>query len=203
MDRLPRLEGVPVYSLYSSNFSQLVDTQSPQGIAAEVVVPDEQRAYQLKGEGPVLLLDAVQDPGNLGTILRTAEAVGARDLWLGSGTVDPYNPKVVRSAMGSLFRSRIRRGDLSEAIPELKKQGYFVVGTSPHAEQAHYDKVYPEKVAFLLGNEGQGISSRLKALMDLHVRLPMPGQVESLNVSVTTGILLYEWVRQKYQGIDG
>lgn len=186
---------VPVYSLYASTFAQLVDTQSPPGIAAELAIPDE-RDFPAP-EGVVLLLDALQDPGNLGSILRTAEAAGVKDLWLGDGTVDPHNPKVVRSAMGSLFRSRIRRGPLKEAIGELKRRGYQVLATSPRAEKAHFDMVYPEKTAFLLGNEGNGLSHAVEVLADEQIRIPMPGEVESLNVSVTAGILLFERVRQK------
>ncbi|PTX55032.1 TrmH family RNA methyltransferase [Melghirimyces profundicolus] len=197
LDRLTHLEGIPVYSLYPSTFSQLVDTQTPQGIAAEVVVPHEREPWRLTDGGPVLLLDAVQDPGNLGAILRTAEAAGARDIWLGNGTVDPYNPKVVRSAMGSLFRSRIRRVKLMDAIPKLKKQGYFVVGTAPRAEKNHFETRFPLKTAFLLGNEGRGVSPEVEGMTDATVRIPMPGEVESLNVAVTAGILLFEWVRQK------
>lgn len=196
LERFTGLGEVPVYALYTSTFSQLVDTQSPQGIAAEVAVPAEREMYRVYEEGPVLLLDAVQDPGNLGTILRTAEAAGAGEVWLGSGTVDPFNPKVVRAAMGSLFRSRIRHVDLREAIPELKKQGYWVVGTSPRADVTHFNCDYPEKTAILLGNEGRGVSSEVDSLVDARVKIPMPGQVESLNVSVTAGILLFELLRR-------
>ncbi|SDX55407.1 RNA methyltransferase, TrmH family [Marininema mesophilum] len=196
LKRLPTLEGVPVYSLLDSTFNQVVETQAPQGIAAEVGMALERGPFQPDADTKVLLLDAIQDPGNLGAILRTAEAAGVRDIWLGSGTVDPYNPKVVRSAMGSLFRSRIRRVDLKKAIPELKELGYTVVGTSPRGKDVHFDFRYPERVAVLLGNEGKGISSAIGALADTNVRIPMPGIVESLNVSVTAGILLYEIVRQ-------
>ncbi len=199
LEHLSHLDGVSVYAVYPSIFSQLVDTQTPQGIAAEVMVPVNRAGYQIRGEKPVLLLDAIQDPGNLGAILRTAEAAGVGDVWLGAGTVDPYNPKVVRSAMGSLFRSRIRRVDLREAIPELKEQGYWVVGTNPRAERVHFDCHYPKRTAILLGNEGRGISAEIDSLVDDRVRIPMPGQVESLNVSVTAGILLFELLRQKWR----
>lgn len=201
LENLSYLDGVSVYALYPSTFAQLVDTQTPQGIAAEVVVPENKEGYRIRGEEPVLLLDAIRDPGNLGTILRTAEAAGVGDVWLGAGTVDPFNPKVVRSAMGSLFRSRIRRVDLREAIPELKKQGYWVAGTSPRAERAHFDCHYPKQTAILLGNEGKGISAEIDSLVDDRVKIPMPGQVESLNVSVTAGILLFELLRQQWTEI--
>lgn len=201
LESLSYLDEVSVYALYPSTFSQLVDTQTPQGVAAEVVVPENKDGYRIRGEEPVLLLDAIRDPGNLGTILRTAEAAGVRDVWLGAGTVDPFNPKVVRSAMGSLFRSRIRRVDLREAIPELKKQGYWVAGTSPRGEKAHFDCHYPKQTAILLGNEGKGVSAEIDSLVDDRVKIPMPGQVESLNVSVTAGILLFELLRQQWTEI--
>ncbi|OYD08351.1 TrmH family RNA methyltransferase [Paludifilum halophilum] len=194
---LEGLEGIPIYSLQRSTFSQLVDTQSPQGIAAEVAIPSSQ-PYRSPERARVLLLDAIQDPGNLGAILRTAEAAGVGDIWLGSGTVDPYNPKVVRAAMGSLFRSRLRRADLKGVIPELKRQGFFVVSTGPRAKQAHFHREYPPKTALLLGNEGRGVQPELEKLSDIRVQIPMPGPVESLNVSVTAGIFLYELVRQEW-----
>ncbi|SFS72632.1 TrmH family RNA methyltransferase [Marininema halotolerans] len=196
LNRLPKLEGVPVYSLLDSTFRQVVETQAPQGVAAEVGMALERGPFQPEANNRVLLLDAIQDPGNLGAILRTAEAAGVRDVWLGSGTVDPYNPKVVRSAMGSLFRTRIRRVDLKKAIPDLQELGYTVIGTSPRANKSHFAFDYPDRVAILLGNEGKGISPVIGALADTNVRIPMPGEVESLNVSVTAGILLYELVRQ-------
>ncbi|MFC4075700.1 TrmH family RNA methyltransferase [Salinithrix halophila] len=203
LDRVAGLGDAPIFSLYPSTFQQLVDTPSPQGIAAEVVVPSERGPLQSADRARVLLLDAIQDPGNLGAILRTAEAAGVRDVWLGTGTVDPYNPKVVRSAMGSLFRSRLRRVDLKKGIPELKRQGYFIVSTSPRAERYHFRFEFPTKTALLLGNEGRGVSPEVQALSDTHVQIPMPGEVESLNVSVTAGILLYELVRQDWTQGDG
>lgn len=198
LERIPLTGDVPIYSLYPSNFSQLVDTQTPQGIAAEVMIPAVER-YEPSHQEKVLLLDGIQDPGNLGAILRTAEATGIRDIWLGPGTVDPYNPKVVRSAMGSLFRSRLRRIDLRQAIADLQAQGFFVVSTNPRAEKTHFQCNYPNKTAVLLGNEGRGIHPDLEEMADAQVQIPMPGKVESLNVSVTAGILLYEMVRQEWE----
>jgi RNA methyltransferase, TrmH family len=196
--RFQGIQDVPVYSLSTAAFAQLVDTQSPQGIAAEVGVPRASE-YLPSGSARLLLLDAVQDPGNLGAIMRTAEAAGVEEVWLGSGTVDPYNPKVVRSAMGSLFRLRLRRVHLKRAIPQLKRMGFTIVSTEPRAEQAHFAVTYPKRTAVLLGNEGRGVSEELAKLADLRVRIPMPGKAESLNVSVTAGILLFEMVRQVWE----
>ncbi|PTM58149.1 TrmH family RNA methyltransferase [Desmospora activa] len=200
LEQFPELRELPVYCLYPSVFTGLVDTQSPQGIAAEVSIPRHTAPYHPPERAQVLLLDTIQDPGNLGAILRTAEAAGIRDIWLGNGTVDPFNPKVVRSAMGSLFRAHLHQGDLVDVIPDLKKMGFLIVSADPKGERDHFEFSIPERTALLLGNEGHGIHPELQSLTDERVRIPMPGKVDSLNVAVTAGILLYEWVRQKQDG---
>jgi TrmH family RNA methyltransferase len=159
--------------------------------------PEERLLAEKREEETHLLLDAVQDPGNLGTLIRTAEAVGATAVWLGKGTVDPFNAKTVRAAMGSAFRLPLISADLTEAISRLKERGVTIVGTSPHAGQAHFEYRYPKKTAFLLGNEGKGVDPALQALSDVEVKLPMPGGTESLNVSVTGAVLVYERLRQQ------
>ncbi len=193
------LEGAfPVYRLPASLFQSLMDTETPQGIAAELELPRVEREEALPVGETLILLDAVQDPGNLGTILRTAEAAGATAVWLGRGTADPYNSKTVRAAMGSLFRLPVRKVDLSSAILELRRRGVAVIGTHPRAEKLHFRYEYPPRTAFLLGNEGRGVDPALEQLVDGVVRIPMPGGVESLNVSVTAAVLLYERLRQKW-----
>ena len=199
LEHLSHLDGVSIYAVYPSIFSQLVDTQTPQGIAAEVMVPVNGAGYQIRGEKPVLLLDAIQIRGIWGRFCGRPKRQGLgmfgweRGLWI------PTTPKWSVPRWGSLFRSRIRRVDLREAIPELKEQGYWVVGTNPRAERVHFDCHYPKRTAILLGNEGRGISAEIDSLVDDRVRIPMPGQVESLNVSVTAGILLFELLRQKWR----
>jgi TrmH family RNA methyltransferase len=189
----------PVYRLPTPMFRSLMDTETPQGIAAELEIPRDSADGIFRERATLLLLDAVQDPGNLGTILRTAEAAGATAVWLGRGTVDPYNSKTVRAAMGSLFRLPVRKVDLFSAIPDLRRQGFAVIGTHPRAETPHFRFEYPPRTAFLLGNEGRGVDPALGRLVDGDVRIPMPGGVESLNVSVTAAVLLYERLRQKWE----
>lgn len=189
----------PVYRLPAPLFRSLMDTETPQGIAAELEIPRRREEVSFREKETLLLLDAVQDPGNLGTILRTAEAAGATAVWLGRGTVDPYNSKTVRAAMGSLFRMPIRQADLSRAIPDLRRQGFTVVGTHPRTKTLHFQLAYPSRTAFLLGNEGRGVDSALERLVDGMVCIPMPGGVESLNVSVTAAVLLYERLRQSWE----
>lgn len=189
----------PIYECTPTIFSTLVETESPQGIAAVIDMPTwswEQLVDSQKQVSTYLLLDEVQDPGNLGTILRTAEAAGVTGIFLGTGTVDPFNAKAVRSAMGSLFRLPMLQIDLNEAIPRLQAEGITIIGTSPHAGTYHFQLPFPQKVAILLGNEGRGVNPTLAQLANHDVMIPMPGRTESLNVSITTAILLYERVRQ-------
>jgi TrmH family RNA methyltransferase len=193
--------GSSVYVLAPVLFDEIADTETPQGIAAEVKSPLRTGGMPAGDRltCTYLLLDKIQDPGNLGTILRTALAAGVDAVWLGKGTVDPFNGKALRSAMGAAFRLPMVQENLSEAIPRMKEQGITVVGTSPHAGFWHFEYDYPDRVAILLGNEGQGVDPALAALADANVRIPMPGGTESLNVSVTGAILVYERIRQQYR----
>ncbi|BCU81137.1 23S rRNA methyltransferase [Polycladomyces abyssicola] len=195
-----RIKNVPVYFLPTRLYRTLADTETPQGIAAEVEIPKREVDPAIPADGVLLLLDAVQDPGNVGTMLRTARAVGATGVWLGKGTVDPYNPKVVRAAMGALFHVPIRMIDLHEELPRLRSAGYRVVGTHPRGDNVHFDVSYPGRTAFLLGNEGRGVDPELMRWVDCKVSIPMPGGAESLNVSVTASLLLYEYLRQQRGG---
>jgi RNA methyltransferase, TrmH family len=190
----------PIYVLPTSLFATVVETETPQGIAAEIDLPDWKMEEFLTLERPAdlfLVLDAIQDPGNLGTIIRTAEAANVSGIFLGKGTVDPFNSKVVRSAMGSLFRLPLFQVELKKLLPQMREMGVRIVGTSPHAELYHFQYSFPTKVAILLGNEGRGLDPALSSWLDTEVVIPMPGNTESLNVAVTSAILLYEHVRQR------
>ncbi len=182
---------------------KVTDARTPQGVAAvvrqRVESPDELLATSGKGlgHGPIVALDAVQDPGNLGTILRSADAAGARAALLGVGTVDVYNPKTIRSTMGSLFRVPFAVCDLAEALPRAKAAGVRVVGTSLEAKHACYDAPLGGDVCFLFGNEGAGVSPRLLAMADENVIIPMRGGAESLNVAMAATVLLFEALRQR------
>jgi TrmH family RNA methyltransferase len=190
-------EKVPVFQLSRSLFLQLAETEQSQGIIAEVHMPDWDIEEQIAKSKCMLLLDEIQDPGNLGTILRTAAAAGVDCVLLGRGTVDVFNSKVVRSAMGALFRLPAMEADLMEWIPKLKERQIAVAGTSPHNGIYAFDYVFPDKAAIVLGNEGRGIQDAILTQIDQAIRLPMPGSAESYNVSVTTGMILYEYMRQQ------
>jgi TrmH family RNA methyltransferase len=195
----------PTYELSTDLFNQLVDTESPQGMIAEIGIKfwQVEELLPIKAEQwTFLLLDGIQDPGNLGTILRTAESAGVNGIFLGKGTVDPYNSKVVRAAMGSVFRLPLISLPIPSVIPLLQKWDVQLIGTSPHAGKMPFELHFPSRVAFVLGNEGRGIAPEHLAMLDTQVMIPMPGKTESLNVAVTGAMLLYERIRQQVIGCN-
>jgi len=182
--------------------AKIADTETPQGVAA-VVRKREPRLDELfrsesgVGLGVYVAVDAIQDPGNLGTVIRSADAAGASAVLLGAGTVDVYNPKTIRATMGSLFHMPVVSCDLAEALPLAKSRGVRVVGTSLAATDTCYAAPLGGAVCFLLGNEGAGVSPRLAALADDNVIIPMRGGAESLNVAMAATVLLFEALRQR------
>lgn len=145
----------------------------------------------------IVVLDDVQDPGNLGTILRTVDSIGLTQILVSKGTADAYNPKVVRSTMGAIFRVKIIEcEDLKQTLKEIKKHKFKVVVSSLQTENTIYDINYYKKV-IIIGNEANGVEPEIQNLADEKVKIPMLGKTESLNASVATGIILYEYVRQK------
>lgn len=173
------------------------DTDSPPPVFAVV---DKLSALQDKlfgSDSLVIILDGVRDPGNLGTIIRSADAVGATAVLLGKGSVDLYNPKVVRSTMGSLFHLPILEGDLAELLPRAGEHGIRLVGTSLQAEQSCYGYDWKQPTWLLMGNESSGLSAEVRALVDESVIIPMTGRAESLNVAMATTVLLFEAARQR------
>ena len=174
--------------------AKMADTKTPQGILALV---RRQEAADF-GPGPLLLLERIQDPGNLGTLFRTAEAAGAGGILMDRETVDPYSPKVLRATMGGIFRLPFRVAeDLRKEAEALRKQGYRLYAAHLKGQEAFDRAAYPARCAFMLGNEGNGLSEELTALADSLVRIPMEGQAESLNVAVAGALLLYEAYKQR------
>ncbi|MGZ9585414.1 TrmH family RNA methyltransferase [Paenibacillus marinisediminis] len=175
------------------------ETETPQPVFAVVKKSSSNWRSVFEDRGAlVVAVDGVQDPGNLGTIIRTADAVGATGVVLGKGTVDVYNSKTVRSTMGSLFHLPVVEGDLSELLAEAKRHGARVVSASLQAEDTCYSHSFREPTWLVVGNEGQGVSAEIQALVDASVIIPMRGQAESLNVAMATSVLLYEAMRQRY-----
>ena len=145
----------------------------------------------------IVMLDDVQDPGNLGTILRTVDSIGLNQIIVSKGTADAFNPKVVRSTMGAIFRLKIIESEnLAQTIREIRKHHYKLVVTSLQTENSIYDIDFNKKI-IVIGNEANGVSKEIQEMADEKVKIPMLGKTESLNASVAAGIVMYEYVRQK------
>ena len=173
-------------------FQSVSDTVSPQGVLALVRQP----SWTLDPSGlgddcRILMLDDIQDPGNLGTMIRTAEASGVTTVIMSEGCVDIFNPKVIRSTMGSIFRVPFVIDDLVSVIEALKAEGVVVYGAALEDAIDLRELEEPEKLAIVIGNEGNGISKSVLNAVSGRVRIPMEGQVESLNAAVSAAIILY------------
>ena len=180
--------------LANNLFTQIASTENPQGIIAIAKKKNNEKA--LSGDF-YLICDKVQDPGNLGTIIRTAHAAGVNGIILTKGTVDIYNDKTIRSTMGSIFYIPIFYDDENYSIiKSLKEDGFNLVATSLAESKNFFEEDLKGKTILAVGNEGNGISDELFELADKKVKIPMPGGAESLNVSIATSIILFEKVRQ-------
>lgn len=177
-------------------FNAVTEVTNPQGILAVVEKENKEDAIDYN-QDVIVALDGIQDPGNLGTILRTADSVGLNQIIISKETADAYNPKVVRSTMGAIFRVKvIVASDLVKTLKEIKKHKFKVVATSLQTEDSIYDVEYDKKV-IVIGNEANGVSNEILDMADIKAKIPMLGKTESLNASVATSVILYEYVRQK------
>lgn len=190
------------YELVSDNvMEKLTDTKSPQGVVSVVkrmtYTLGEVCGKNVTGSPLLLALENIQDPGNLGTIVRTAEGAGVTGILMSSDTVDIYNPKVVRATMGSIFRVPYLYVDnLKNIVEELKKQGFETFGGHLQGKN-FYDFDYRESTIFCVGNEGNGLTNELSEVLDHKILIPMMGKVESLNVATASTVLMYEALRQR------
>ncbi|GAB6927177.1 RNA methyltransferase [Paenibacillus sp. JCM 10914] len=178
--------------------SKVSDTSSPQQVFA--VIRKETRDWQeliLRENGLVMVLDGLQDPGNVGTIIRGADAIGAAGVVLGRGCADLYNPKTLRSTMGSLFHLPILEGDLLDILPEARERGARLVTTLLEGERNCFEYDFRGTSWIIIGSEGRGVSPEVAALVDDAIRIPMPGQAESLNAAMAASVLMYEALRQR------
>ncbi|MGN0142167.1 MAG: TrmH family RNA methyltransferase [Roseburia sp.] len=182
-------------------FKSVSDTQTPQGILCLVQMPHYELSRLLAGERTSLLvLESIQDPGNLGTMLRTGEGAGITGVIMNRTTVDLFNPKTIRSTMGSIYRVPFYISEnLPDTIEQLKQQGVSVYAAHLKGKIAYDEPDYRKASAFLIGNEGNGLSDELAELADCYIRIPMEGQVESLNAAVSASLLMYEAHRQRRQ----
>lgn len=181
----------------SQVFNSITEVKNPQGIFA-VISKNADDSKKIDYEQDIIVaLDDLQDPGNLGTILRTVDSIGIKQILVSKGTADCYNPKVIRSTMGAIFRVKvIECEDLTETLKQAKKHHFKLMVTSLQTENSIYDTDYNKKI-IVVGNEANGVKQEIQDLADEKVKIPMLGKTESLNASVATGIVLYEYVRQK------
>ena len=189
----------PLYIVRDAAFKQLSDVETPQGILAVCKQRHCAPEDLCTGDAPILLvLEEMQDPGNVGTILRTADAAGLDGVILSAGAADVYNPKVLRAAAGALFRIPVAAGcDLAAVIPMLQAHSISVYAAVADTGCAPYACDFTRGTAVLIGNEARGLSAEAAALADTRITLPMPGRAESLNAAMAGGILVYEAVRQR------
>ena len=197
---LPQI-GAHVETLLLPNriFDNAVPSETPQGVAALVHLKEfslEEIMERLQ-VGPLVVVAGLQDPGNLGTILRSAEAFGGAGVILGEGTVSPFNAKVVRASAGSIFRVPVIRGKLDAVSSQLRAREIRLVATSSHKGTPLGEARLTGPLAMFIGNEGSGLPRDVMTRMDEVVVIPHAPQVESLNAGVATSILLYEAARQR------
>lgn len=177
---------------------KMSDTMTPQGVLCLVRYYDYTLDDILDGGTLYMILDGVQDPGNLGTIFRSAEAAGAAGIIMSRGTVSIYNPKSIRSTMGTLFRMPfIYADDLCAAIAEMQSRGVHVYASHLQGAEEYTSQDYSAPSAFVIGNEGAGVSAPVAEASDTSVYIPMEGEVESLNAAIAASVLMYEAHRQR------
>lgn len=184
--------GKTVYTAKDVIFQSMCRTETPQGIGAVLKMRPTQNQW-MGTERYILLIDGVSDPGNLGTMIRTAEAAGVDKVCIFEGSADLYNPKTVRATMGSLFRVPFWIGSAEEIFPELKRLGFQIFAAALHHSVPAETVEIPSKRAVIIGSEARGVSETVLQMADTCVRIDMKGRVESLNASVAAGILLYQF----------
>lgn len=190
------LEGRKYEVIEERVFEKLSDTKTPQGIMSVIRQPKYELEDMLKNGNLYVILEDIQDPGNMGTIIRTAEGAGVAGIIMTKGCVDIYNPKTIRSTMGSVYRVPfVYVDDIAEAIAQVKAAGISIYAAHLKGEK-YYDDIKYGRAAFLIGNEGNGLKDDTAALADTYIKIPMSGKVESLNAAVATSILMYEHSRQ-------
>ena len=187
-----------IIKIKDSLFNSISDTENPQGIMGicEFNIRDISDIGGFNNPS-ILFLDGVQDPGNMGTIIRTADAFNIDGIILGEGSVDPYNLKVVRATMGSIFRVPLYICNNSiESIMDLKDKGFKILATSLDGS-AIYDSDFKGKILCVIGNEANGVNPKILEISDKHIKIPMPGNAESLNAGVAASIIMYEAMRSR------
>ncbi|WP_432663940.1 RNA methyltransferase [Wukongibacter baidiensis] len=191
---------IDLYKVNDKILKEISTTDNSQGIIGVV----KRESYDLneiinKDKFVLIILDRLQDPGNVGTIIRTADSAGVDGIIVLKGTVDIYNSKTIRSTMGSIFTLPVIHVDeTSNIINDLKSRDTDIIATTLQAEKYHFEANYRSKNAIIIGNEANGISDELMELSNIKIKIPIIGKAESLNASIASGIIIYEIVRQDY-----
>ncbi len=189
---------IKIVTISNKIFNDISDVKTPQGILA--VIKKNQNNQIETNSDYILALDSLQDPGNMGTIIRTADSANINQIIINKTTVDPYSPKVIRSTMGAIYRTNIIEvEDLKATLKEMKSKGFQIITTDLKATQSIYDINYNNKTVVVIGNEANGVSQEILQTADKKVIIPMLGKTESLNASIAASIMIYEYVRQKIQ----
>ncbi len=187
-----RQQGVPTFQCTDDVLSELTDTVQSQGVVAVVKKPSWPRIFS----GVMLVADAVQDPGNMGTLLRTAVGAGCTGLYVVEGSVDLYNPKVLRSSMGAIFHLPHWLATRKEMIELVQANNLALVIADLADSESFWAVRYPQDMAVVIGNEARGVHPEFRKHATVRVKIPLEGAVESLNAPVAAGVLLYEILRQ-------
>ncbi len=195
-------QGVPLLAVDKALFAELAETESPQGIMAVAQMPRrpglDPAVLNNAETGLLVLVDGVRDPGNLGTIIRCADAYGAGGVILLKGTVDPFNPKTLRATMGAVFRVPLLQVDNPDCLPGvLQSSEWKVVAGDPAAERHIHNCDLSGRVIVAVGGEAAGFSEQIERFFPERVSIPMPGRAESLNAGVAACVMMYEAVRQR------
>jgi len=194
-----KLEGISWELVSDEVMEKMADTQTPQGILTVLKCPQYELEPLLdRPNGLFLLLEDLQDPGNLGTIMRTSEGAGITAVILNKKTVDIFNPKTIRATMGSIYRVPfVLVENLEEIMPILKQKGIRTFAAHLAGETYYTGCSFQGSTAFLIGNEGNGLSKGLSEMADSYIKIPMEGKLESLNAAVAAALLTYEAKRQR------
>ncbi len=197
-----KLDQVGYEEVSAEVLRKMSDTQTPQGILCVVKRPSYKIEDLMAVENPMLVvLENLQDPGNVGTIVRTGEGAGVTGVILSEGSVDIYNPKTIRATMGSIYRVPIVYAeDLIKVTEEMRLQGIKSYAAHLSGEKYYHHFDFQKGCAFLIGNEGNGLTQGLAEAADEYLKIPMEGQVESLNAAIATSLLMYEAHRQRQMG---
>ena len=186
-------KNIRVFKTTNKIFKELVDTENTQGILGVIKFKDKKIEHNIKCEDRfVLILDRIQDPGNMGTIIRTADSAGVDSVILLKGCVDIYNPKVIRSTMGSIFDMNVIHATQDEAVEFLKSNDFNIVSSYLQTENYYHETTYDGKIALVIGNEANGINDKLIEQSDKLVKIPIYGNAESLNAAISAAVLMYE-----------